>query len=182
MAAMPPTSVEPQVAGAGDQAVKAATGKDWPTWFALLDTAGAAAWKHPAIARWLVDTGVDAWWAQAITVAYEQARGLRQPGQRQDGRYETSASRTIVADQAAALAATITTINAALGTSPAATNPTAKYATARWSLSGGESLLATIAPSKLDKTSVTLTWGKLPDESRLPTCKATLRGWLQSLA
>jgi uncharacterized protein YndB with AHSA1/START domain len=49
---------------------------------------------HPEIARWLVgEHGVGGWWAQSLTVAYEQARGLRAPGQRDDG-WTVSASKT----------------------------------------------------------------------------------------
>ena len=39
--------------------------------------------------------GVDGWWAQGVTVAYEQARGLRAPGQRRGGLFEVSASKTV---------------------------------------------------------------------------------------
>src|SRR5699024_5538338 len=34
------------------------------------------------------------WWAQTITVAYEQERGLRVPGQKKDG-FSVSASKTV---------------------------------------------------------------------------------------
>ncbi|OLT47888.1 hypothetical protein [Cellulosimicrobium sp. CUA-896] len=39
--------------------------------------------------------GVDGWWAQSLTVAYEQERGMRAPGQRSDGTYEVSPSRSV---------------------------------------------------------------------------------------
>ena len=35
------------------------------------------------------------WWAQGVTVGYEQARGLRDPGQRRGGLYEVNASKTV---------------------------------------------------------------------------------------
>ncbi|MGH2705925.1 MAG: hypothetical protein ACRDJ4_12795 [Actinomycetota bacterium] len=38
---------------------------------------------------------MDGWWAQSITVAYEQARGIRAPGQGADGRYTVGVSRTV---------------------------------------------------------------------------------------
>ena len=50
---------------------------------------------HRDIARWLNrEQGVDGWWAQEITVAYERAIGRRQTGQRPDG-YAISASKTV---------------------------------------------------------------------------------------
>ena len=80
----------------GDDAVTAATGKPRAAWFALLDAEDAAAWSHRDIATWLVERqGVDGWWAQSLTVAYEQERGLRAPGPRADGTYEVSPSRSV---------------------------------------------------------------------------------------
>jgi uncharacterized protein YndB with AHSA1/START domain len=77
-----------------DGAVAKATGRPWQDWFQLLDGWGATTQAHPEIARWLVEEHeVDGWWAQSITVAYEQARGLRAPGQRPDG-WSVSASKT----------------------------------------------------------------------------------------
>lgn len=79
-----------------EEAVRASTGRSWDEWFALLDGWDATKRKHRDIARWLVDDhGVDGWWAQSITVAYEQERGMRAPGQMADGTYSVSASKTI---------------------------------------------------------------------------------------
>ena len=78
------------------EAVRERTGRDWDEWFALLDTWGAAERTHTEVARWLVQTHeVDGWWAQNVTVAYEQARGLRVPGQRADGSFSITASKTV---------------------------------------------------------------------------------------
>jgi hypothetical protein len=79
-----------------DEVVRANTGRVWDEWFALLDGWGAAQRPHPEIARWLVEEhAVGGWWAQGVTVAYEQARGLRDPGQRRGGLYEVNASKTV---------------------------------------------------------------------------------------
>jgi hypothetical protein len=78
-----------------DEKVAAATGRVWEEWFALLDEWGAASRAHRDIARWLQDEhGVAGWWSQSVTVAYEQARGLRAPGQRVDG-WSITATKTI---------------------------------------------------------------------------------------
>ena len=87
-----------------DEAVASATGKLPEDWFAILDAAGATEWKHPAIARWLAtEHAVPPWWTQAITVRYEQARGLRLPGQQADGTFSVAASRTIDGEQREAI-------------------------------------------------------------------------------
>ena len=71
------------------------TGRNWDEWIELLDQAGAPKRTHTEIARWLTDEqGVPGWWAQSITVGYERARGLREPGQRADG-WSVTASKTI---------------------------------------------------------------------------------------
>jgi len=79
-----------------DEVIRSNTGRTWDEWFALLDGWGAARRPHPEIARWLVEEhDVGGWWAQGVTVAYEQARGLRDPGQRRGGLYEVNASKTV---------------------------------------------------------------------------------------
>lgn len=80
----------------GDDAVVAATGQPRAYWFELLDAHDATSWSHKDIASWLLSAqGVDAWWAQSLTVAYEQARGRREPGQREDGTFEVSPSKSL---------------------------------------------------------------------------------------
>jgi uncharacterized protein DUF4287 len=79
-----------------DAVVQANTGKTWDEWFSVLDQWGAAERPHPEIARWVSEEhGVGGWWAQGVTVAYEQARGLRAPGQRRGGQFEVNASKTV---------------------------------------------------------------------------------------
>lgn len=78
-----------------DEKLVAATGKNWEGWLEILDQAGAIKRTHTEIARWLTEEqGVPGWWAQSITVGYERARGLREPGQRADG-WSVTASKTI---------------------------------------------------------------------------------------
>jgi hypothetical protein len=90
---MTPRSHEQTV---GAAAVVKATGREREAWFALLDAAGGQGWEHRRIAAWLAgEHGVDPWWSQSIAVGYEQARGLRVPGQRPDGTFAASVSRTV---------------------------------------------------------------------------------------
>lgn len=89
-----------------DESVEKATGASREHWFGLLDAQGATGWPHKAIAAHLVDQhGVDGWWAQGVTVAYEQARGLRMPGQRADGTFEASVTKQVRAPLDAVYAA-----------------------------------------------------------------------------
>jgi uncharacterized protein YndB with AHSA1/START domain len=87
-----PTAVEPRVS---EDAVRRATGRTWSEWFALLDQWGGTRHTHGEIARWLsAEHGVAGWWAQSVIVEFEQARGMRAPGQRPDG-WEVTASKTV---------------------------------------------------------------------------------------
>jgi hypothetical protein len=84
------------VEGVADDRVEIATGRRRDEWFAVLDEAGATGWSHKDIASWLVEQqGVEGWWAQTITVGYEQERGVRLPGQRSDGSFAVSPSKSL---------------------------------------------------------------------------------------
>jgi hypothetical protein len=176
------TPVGSSAEGVGDEAVREATGRDRAEWFALLDQAGAATWAHGAIAAWLgSEHGVDGWWSQGITVAYEQARGIREPGQRRDGRFEASVSRTVSLGPADALRALAAVVTEQLETDPLALNLTAKHPTARFPLDGGEFVLASASPVGDGRASIGLTWGRMPDGSRSAEVKARMREWLQAV-
>lgn len=84
-----------RLAGVGGEAVLKATGRAWEEWLRVLDRAGARSLPHRDIAI-LVSRRFDipGWWSQMVAVGYEQARGLRKPGQRVDG-FSASASRTV---------------------------------------------------------------------------------------
>lgn len=78
--------IDASASPAGDDAVRAGTGKTWKQWFLVLDRAGAAEWKHPQIARFLLDQrGCTPWWSQMVTVGYERARGRRAVHQSAEG-------------------------------------------------------------------------------------------------
>lgn len=83
------------LAGKSDAVVKTKTGRRWDEWVAILDAHGAASMSHRDVAA-LVNRkyGVAGWWAQTVTVGYERIKGLRAVGQRLDGSYEASKSRT----------------------------------------------------------------------------------------
>lgn len=78
-----------------DTKLAEATGRGYEAWFALLDAWEATTRTHTEIAAHLTgEHDVNGWWAQTVTVAYEQERGLRVPGQNKDG-FATSASKTV---------------------------------------------------------------------------------------
>ncbi len=77
-----------------------ATGKPWEQWMDEIEAAGGRTMTHTELARKLydeLDGTIDnhGWWAQGITVAYEQHIGKRVPGQLANGLFEITVSRTV---------------------------------------------------------------------------------------
>lgn len=81
------------------QAVERATNRTWEEWLQYMEGIGAKDLSHHEIATHLLeelDGKIDniGWWAQSVTVAYEQYIGRRIPGQRPDGTFQTSVSKS----------------------------------------------------------------------------------------
>ena len=162
----------------GDRAVLERTGRGRAEWFTLLDAAGATGWGHTAIARWLVaEHEVDGWWAQSVTVAYEQARGLRAPGQRPDGTFEASVSRAMDAPPEACRTwfleegrrgRWLDVVPEVRGVSR----------TVRWTWPVSTRVTISFQPLPQDRTRVTVTHHGLPDGAALAERKAA---WAERL-
>ena len=83
-----------KIAGISDEAVVKATGRGWVKWLSMLDRQKAFDMPHKEIASYLHEKhGLSSWWAQMITVGYEQERGLRKAHQQPEG-FEISKSKT----------------------------------------------------------------------------------------
>jgi hypothetical protein len=62
----------------GDEEVKAATGKSWQEWFALLDEYGVAERGHDLTVKYLKEHHrLPDSWAKEVAFRYENDRGLR---------------------------------------------------------------------------------------------------------
>jgi uncharacterized protein YndB with AHSA1/START domain len=97
LAAQKPTAAEEPVLTMSDEAIRRRTGLGWEDWFDVLDEWGAAERPHREIARWVaerLEIEPLGWNAQAITVSYERARGLRAVGEHADG-FAITASKTV---------------------------------------------------------------------------------------
>ncbi|MEA3245584.1 MAG: hypothetical protein U9Q74_05455 [Gemmatimonadota bacterium] len=84
-----------RIAGMSDATIKAKTGCAWDKWVKSLDHHGAAKMAHRDIAALIRDKyKTSNWWTQTVAVGYERIRGLRATGQRRDGTFSASKSRT----------------------------------------------------------------------------------------
>ncbi|GAA1484267.1 hypothetical protein [Brachybacterium fresconis] len=80
-------------------AIETATGASLQSWVERIDGADGRVLDHAAIARLLPERwDITEWWAQGVTVAYEQIIGRRVVGQSSAGDFAASASRTVVGD------------------------------------------------------------------------------------
>jgi hypothetical protein len=85
-----------KLAGMSDAVLKAKTGCSWDRWVAALDYVKADSWSHREIAQYVHEKfKVPDWWTQTVTVGYERIKGLREIGQRRNGSYEATRSKTI---------------------------------------------------------------------------------------
>ncbi len=84
-----------KLAGMSDDAVKSGTGCTWKRWVAALDHYGAGELPHREIVRLVGDKyEIGSWWRQTVAVGYERIKGLRDRGQKRDGSFGASKSRT----------------------------------------------------------------------------------------
>ena len=90
----PEATVQP-VFTVSEDVIRRRTGRGWEEWLDLLDEWGAVERSHKEIAGWVSEQeGTDGWSAQAVTVSYERARGMRAVGERPDG-FSVTASKTV---------------------------------------------------------------------------------------
>ncbi|QNO38074.1 DUF4287 domain-containing protein [Protaetiibacter sp. SSC-01] len=164
-----------------DEALTAATGRAPGEWFALLDAAGATGWTHSVIADWLrAEHDVDPWWCQSITVRYEQARGLRLPGQQADGTFSTSTSRTVDGPLEAAYGRAVAAFRAELG-EPASARDTGARPYARYPGRDAGSVLVTAEATSSGRVRVTATHERLTGPEAVADAKGALAGILARL-
>jgi hypothetical protein len=84
-----------ELAGMPDSVIKGKTGCAWDKWVKTLDHLGAEKMSHREVAMMVHEKfKVAEWWSQSVTVGYERIKGLRARGQRRDGSYEATKSRT----------------------------------------------------------------------------------------
>lgn len=166
--------------GVSEESLRAATGRGRQEWRDLLEQAGALGWTHTQTAAWLVDEhGVDGWWAQGITVDFEQSRKGRLPGQQKDGTFVASVSRTIPRPRLQALEAVAAQVRAVYG-EPHGQNLEARMPVVRWRLDDGTRMSATAAAEKATGTPVDITREKLAAAQDVEPAKDELVGLLEA--
>ena len=182
-----------------EQKFIAKTGHGFDHWFAVLDCFDAVKKGHTAAARHLYEThGVDGWYAQGITVAYERARGVRAVNQRCDGAYEVSVSKTMTGDAKAVINALtapkqraklkvsepglVPALGAALKAPKSKGFVVRADGLGRYRYKWGDTIVQFYMVPKAGKVSVVVTNSKLADNAMVEERRGVWREMLSSLA
>lgn len=168
-------------------AIEKATKMLWAEWVTYLDASGGKNLQHRAIADKAYEKLKDGWWSQAVAVAYEQHIGRRAPGQRSDGSYEVSVTKTMSDSMDHAMK---TWLQLAKGRNEFAGSAVAKEPTAtksdkrrHWAcnLADGTRVNADVYPKSADKVLFSVTHTKLASAKAAETLRTYWKEFIESL-
>lgn len=156
-------------------AIEEATHTTWTEWLAFLESINAEQLPHKEIAQQVYEKLKSTqknggWWAQGITVAYEQYIGRRQPGQRSDGTYEVSINKTLPGTMDNVMQAWVHFVgdrkefNDILIAKPPTTSATDKRHHWGCSLADGSRVNVDVYQKSSEKTNFTITHTKLSNQ------------------
>jgi len=154
------------LAGMSDAAIKKSTGCTWEKWVKALDYYGADTMSHAEIARLVKDKyDTPDWWTQTVAVGYERIKGLRGRGQRRDGTFEATKSRTFAVPVSALFKAWADTRKrrAWLDGTDAKVRTATAPKSMRLGLGDGSIIAVGFYPKGKGKSSVAVQHAKLPD-------------------
>jgi uncharacterized protein YndB with AHSA1/START domain len=172
------------LAGVSEEALVERTGRPLAGWFEALDGWPADDRSHTEIARWLVgEHGVEGWWSQTITVAYERSRGRRVLHQTAAG-FSVGATRTVAAtpDEVRAMFADPRRRARWLSDAPLEVRAAYRGPRGRYDWADPASKVwVDLVPKDDGRTTVTVTHEKLPDANAAAAMKEMWRGALVRL-
>lgn len=168
------------------EAIENATGKPFDYWVELLNGRSAADLSHKEIARLLQDdAGVSAWWAQMLTVAYEQHIGRRVPGQDCNGVFTLSVTKTLSGSMDDALAWWLDLVDGRNEFSDVAVtrgpdiSETDKWRYWRIGLGDGSRVNVNIYQKDADKASLGIQHDKLESQEQIEHWRAFWKAYLK---
>ncbi len=160
-----------------DEEIRSRTDRGWEEWFDLLDEWGAPERSHREKARWLAEQqGADplAWNVQAIVQSYELARGLREVGEKDDGTFTVSVSKTV--------AVPVERLYDAFADERLSERTATRPRSARFDWDDGDSRVnVSFAPKGEAKSTVAVEHARLPDAGEAERMKAHWRERLTAL-
>lgn len=164
--------------GMSEEAVLDGTAQGWAHWLAVIDATGGRDMSHAEIAAWLRTQDVPGWWCQMVAVGYERMIGRRAVGQRCDGEFAASASKTYAGDKDEALAAWLslvaerTEFAGALATSEPRVTQSEKWRYWRVDLEGGSRATVHFSDKAAGKATIGVDHQKLASKEAADEAKA----------
>lgn len=170
-----------------------ATGYAWDDWVAFLDDQDGRELPHPVLADLAharLNGSVDnaGWWAQGVTVAYEQHIGRRLPGQRADGSFEVSMTKRRAGGMNAALDAWLAAVEGWSAIDGIAYDGKPRHSVTdkwrRWrvALADGSKVEVDINEPKGDGALVAVTSKRLDSPAQIESRRAFFRPMLEGLS
>jgi len=173
------------------KALETGSGTSWEDWLEFLEPHRDL--DHTAMAvlvrEHIVGVGLSSspeWWAQGVTLAFEQHIGRRKPGQRSGGTFSVTVSATANCGMDAALEAWTAAMDGAKELDgvalkgPARSSATEKWRYWRCTLDDGSAVSVNFqAKAGGLKTTVSANHDKIPDQSAVETWRTF---WRQQLA
>ncbi|GAA2177080.1 hypothetical protein GCM10009784_26270 [Arthrobacter parietis] len=152
--------------------IERATKRPWEEWVTLLSGAGGTDFSHKDIASKVYEELEGSmeqagWWAQSVAVTYEQHIGRRLPGQRSDGTFQLSVSRStalgveVLMQRWSEFAAADNTMQGLLAEPPRISG-TERRMSWRAKATDGSAVLVTSEPKKNGTASIVATQMGLP--------------------
>lgn len=175
--------------GVNIAAIEKATGKTWDEWLEFLTNHEAQAFSHKDIAQLVSEKGgVSGWWAQSISVAYEQEINRRVPGQGNDGKFQVSVSKTYLGSKEEALAKWVAltkkdkTFNEVSIARPATTSQGKTFVYWHCGLEDGSRLSMNIYEKEKAKAVIGLEHGNLLTNAEIESWRAYWKSLLSKLS
>lgn len=168
-----------------NEAIKQATGETWQTWIDRLEAMGAKQLPHKDIAtKLMTDYGVAGWWAQSLTVRYEQQIGRRAVGQNAKGEYSVAVSKTYPGTMDQAMRWWQGTVGAATDFNGVPIVTTSLTQTEKWryyraALMDKSRIIVTIYEKTPTKAAISLQHEKIAAQSAVETWRTYWKAYLK---
>jgi hypothetical protein len=171
-----------------DEAIENGTSRSWPDWLAVLQSFNAEDLSHKEIAaRLQADGELSGWWAQMLTVAFEQHIGRRVPGQDCSGSFSVAVSKTLPGTMDSALQRWQSRMHGVRGLSDVVltrgpdTSQTEKWRYWRCGLADGSRVNVNIYQKSADKASLGIQHEKLESEAQVEHWRAFWKARVKDL-
>ncbi|ROQ38589.1 hypothetical protein EDF46_2229 [Frondihabitans sp. PhB188] len=159
-----------------DAKLAARSGRGVAEWFEILDAEAATRLSHDQIVALLVDVyEAPEWGAESVAVRYQRERGIRLPGEQDDGTFAVSVSRSVRGAQVALLDEALVRVAAFAKSEPVEVHRLPERCQAVWELAAGDRLELRVGVPRDSRCAVTIAQSGI----RLPERVADVRRALE---